>query len=149
MAMYDEISAGAVLHIVDENFEIKYLVLNYSYGHWDFPKGNIENGETEIETIKREVMEETAINDIILIEGFRQQISYRYRKKSKIVNKTVIYYLAETRTKKVVLSFEHINFAWLDFNQALEKLSFENSKKVLKNANEFLAKSKIKNIKSN
>ena len=149
MAMYDEISAGAVLHIVDENFEIKYLILNYSYGHWDFPKGNIEYGETEIETIKREVMEETAINDIKIIEGFRQQISYRYRKKSKIVNKTVIYYLAETRTNKVVLSFEHINFAWLDFNQALEKLSFENSKKVLKNANEFLAKSKIKNRKSN
>ena len=149
MAMYDEISAGAVLHIVDENFEIKYLVLNYSYGHWDFPKGNIENGETEIETIKREVMEETAINDIILIEGFRQQISYRYRKKSKIVNKTVIYYLAETRTKKVVLSFEHINFAWLDFNHALEKLSFDNSKKVLTNANEFLTTSKINNINTN
>ncbi|MBA3284058.1 MAG: NUDIX domain-containing protein [Nitrosopumilus sp.] len=147
--MYDEISAGAVLHIVDENFEIKYLVLNYSYGHWDFPKGNIECGETEIETIKREVMEETAINDIKLIEGFRQQISYRYRKKSEKVNKTVIYYLAETRTNKVVLSFEHINFAWLDFNHALEKLSFDNSKKVLRNANEFLTTSKINNINTN
>lgn len=149
MAMYDEISVGAVLHIVDENFEIKYLILNYSYGHWDFPKGNIESGETEIETIKREVMEETAIDEIKLIEGFRQQISYRYRKKSKIVNKTVIYHLAETRTNKVVLSFEHINFAWLDFNLALEKLSFDNSKKVLRNANEFLITSKINNINTN
>ena len=147
--MYDEISAGAVLHIIDENFEIKYLILNYSYGHWDFPKGNIESGETETETIKREVMEETAINDLKLIEGFRQQISYKYRKKSKIVNKTVIYYLAETRTNKVVLSFEHINFAWLDFNQALEKLSFDNSKKVLRNANEFLTATKINNINTN
>ena len=149
MAMYDEISAGAVLHIIDENFEIKYLILNYSYGHWDFPKGNIESGETEIETIKREVMEETAINDLKLIEGFRQQISYKYRKKSKIVNKTVIYYLAETRTNKVVLSFEHINFAWLDFNHAIEKLSFDNSKRVLRNANEFLTTSKINNINTN
>ena len=149
MAMYDEISAGAVLYIIDENFEIKYLILNYSYGHWDFPKGNIEGGETEIETIKREVMEETAINDIKLIEGFRQQISYKYRKKSKIVNKTVIYYLAETRTNKVVLSFEHINFAWLGFNHALEKLSFDNSKKVLRKANEFLTTSKINNINTN
>jgi 8-oxo-dGTP pyrophosphatase MutT (NUDIX family) len=149
MAMYDEISAGAVLHTIDENFEIKYLILNYSYGHWDFPKGNIERGETEIETIKREVMEETAINDIKLIEGFRQQISYKYRKKSKTVNKTVIYYLAETRTNKVVLSFEHINFAWLDFNHASEKLSFDNSKKVLRNANEFLTTSKINNINTN
>jgi bis(5'-nucleosidyl)-tetraphosphatase len=139
MAMYDEISAGAVLHLMDENFEINYLILNYSYGHWDFPKGNIESGETEIDTIKREVMEETGIMDIKLIEGFRQQISYKYRKKSKLVHKTVIYYLAETKSNKVVLSFEHVNFAWLNFNSALNKLSFENSKKVLKNAKEFLS----------
>jgi 8-oxo-dGTP pyrophosphatase MutT (NUDIX family) len=146
MAMYDEVSAGAVLHIMDENFEIKYLILNYSYGHWDFPKGNIELGETETETIKREVMEETGIEDIKLIEGFRQQISYKYRKKSKLVNKSVIYYLAETNSNKVMLSFEHINFAWLNFNDALEKLSFDNSKRVLKNAKEFLSNTKVNNI---
>jgi len=144
--MYDEVSAGAVLHIIDENFEIKYLILNYSYGHWDFPKGNIELGETETETIKREVMEETGIEDIKLIEGFRQQISYKYRKKSKLVNKSVIYYLAETNSNKVMLSFEHINFAWLNFNDALEKLSFDNSKRVLKNAKEFLSNTKVNNI---
>jgi bis(5'-nucleosidyl)-tetraphosphatase len=139
MPMYDEISAGAVLHVMDKNFEINYLILNYSYGHWDFPKGNIESGETEIETIKREVMEETGIIDIKLIEGFRQQISYKYRKKSKLINKTVIYYLAETKSNKVVLSFEHVNFAWLNFKDALDKLSFDNSKRVLKNAKEFLS----------
>jgi bis(5'-nucleosidyl)-tetraphosphatase len=139
MPMYDEISAGAVLHVMDKNFEINYLILNYSYGHWDFPKGNIESGETEIETIKREVMEETGIIDIKLIEGFRQQISYKYRKKSKLVNKTVIYYLAETKSNKVVLSFEHVNFAWLNFKDAFDKLSFDNSKRVLKNAKEFLS----------
>ena len=139
MPMYDEISAGAVLHVMDKNFEINYLILNYSYGHWDFPKGNIESGETEIETIKREVMEETGIIDIKLIEGFRQQISYKYRKKSKLVNKTVIYYLAETKSNNVVLSFEHVNFAWLNFKDALDKLSFDNSKRVLKNAKEFLS----------
>ncbi len=144
MPMYDEISAGAVLHVMDKNFEINYLILNYSYGHWDFPKGNIESGETEIETIKREVMEETGIIDIKLIEGFRQQISYKYRKKSKLVNKTVIYYLAETKSNNVVLSFEHVNFAWLNFKDALDKLSFDNSKRVLKNAKEFLSN----NIKS-
>ena len=105
--MYDAVSAGAVLHTMDENFETKYLILNYSDGHGDFPKGNIEFGETEIETIKREVMEETGIEDIKLIEGFRQQVSSnKYRKKSKLVNKSVIYYLAETTSNKVILSFD-------------------------------------------
>ena len=61
-----------------------------------------------------------------------------------MVNKTVIYYLAETKSNKVVLSFEHVNFAWLNFEDALDKLSFDNSKRVLKNAKEFLSN----NIKS-
>ena len=132
--MYDEISAGAVLYLVDENSEITYLILNYNYGHWDFPKGNMEIGETEIDTVFREVSEETGIKDLQIINGFRQQISYKY----KLVSKAVIYYLAETKSKKVVLSFEHINFEWQTFEQALQKLSFENSKRVLRMANEFL-----------
>ena len=136
--MYDEISAGAVLYLNDEGPEIRYLILNYSYGHWDFPKGNIEEGETELETVFREISEETGITDIQIVEGFRQQISYKYRKKSKLVNKAVIYYLAETKSKQVVLSFEHNNFGWFSFDQALIKLSFENSKKVLRSANQLL-----------
>lgn len=136
--MYDEISAGAVLYLNDEGPEIKYLILNYSYGHWDFPKGNIEEGETELDTVFREISEETGITDIRIIQGFRQQISYKYRKKSKLVNKAVIYYLAETKSKQVVLSFEHNNFGWYTFDQALVKLSFENSKKVLRSANQVL-----------
>ena len=139
MAMYDEISVGSVLYILDANLNVNYLILNYSYGHWDFPKGNIENGESEIDTIKREIMEETGIIDIKFMDGFRQQISYRYKKKFKLVNKSVIYYIVETKSNKVVLSFEHVDFAWLNFNDALNRLSFDNSKKILKNANEFLS----------
>ena len=143
MTMYDEISVGSVLYILDTTFNVNYLILNYSYGHWDFPKGNKENGESELDTIKREIMEETGITDIKFIDDFRQQISYRYKKKFKLVNKSVIYYIVETKSNKVVLSFEHVNFAWLNFNDALNRLSFDNSKKILKNANEFLS-SKIK-----
>lgn len=136
--MYDETSAGAVLYSINDKSEPDYLILNYSHGHWDFPKGNIEKGETELETVRREISEETGINDIKIIDGFKQEISYKYRKKSKLINKMVIYYLAETKLRNVTLSFEHINFEWLNFDKALEKLSFENSKRVLKMANVYI-----------
>ena len=145
MTMYDEISAGSVLYNLDNDFNIIYLILNYSYGHWDFPKGNVENKESEMDTIKREIMEETGITDIKFIDGFRQQISYKYKKNSKLINKSVIYYIVETRSKKVELSFEHVDFKWLNFIDALNRLSFDNSKKILRNANEFLSL----NIKKN
>jgi bis(5'-nucleosidyl)-tetraphosphatase len=147
MTIYDEISVGSVLYILDANFNVNYLILNYSYGHWDFPKGNIEDGESELATIKREIMEETGITDIKFIDEFREQISYRYKRKFKLVNKSVIYYIVETKSNKVVLSFEHVDFAWLNFIDALNRLSFDNSKKILKNANEFLS-SKIKKNQS-
>ena len=50
----EERSAGAVLFSLDSKVgEIEYLLLNYAAGHWYFPKGNIENGEDEIQTARR------------------------------------------------------------------------------------------------
>lgn len=148
--MYDEISAGAVLYFINERSEPEFLILNYSHGHWDFPKGNMEKGETEIDTVRREVQEETSINDINIIEGFRNQISYKYRKKGKLVNKSVIYYLAQAKAQTVKLSFEHINYIWLKFDDALAKLSFENSKMVLMKAKDYIFKNNLaKGIQAN
>jgi 8-oxo-dGTP pyrophosphatase MutT (NUDIX family) len=60
-----ERSAGAVIFSFDSVLgKIEYLLLNYAAGHWDFPKGNIENGEDEIQTARREIQEETGICDV-------------------------------------------------------------------------------------
>lgn len=148
--MYDEISAGAVLYFINIKLEPEYLILNYSHGHWDFPKGNMEIGETEIDTVKREIQEETSIDNINIIDGFRNQISYKYRKKGKLVNKCVIYYLAQTETQAVKLSFEHIDYIWLKYDDALSRLSFENSKLVLIKAKEYISNNNlIKRIETN
>ena len=47
--MIKEHSAGAVLYGHFVNDETKFLLLHYASGHWDFPKGNVEAGETELE----------------------------------------------------------------------------------------------------
>jgi hypothetical protein len=46
----------------------------------------------------------------------------------------------ESGTKDIKLSFEHVNFAWLTYEGAMEKLTFKNARDVLRKAQDFLAK---------
>lgn len=132
------------------NNKIKYLLLNYRGGHWDFPKGHSGKNENDEETLRREVAEETGIQDLEIIPDFKKQIRYFYRAKDnekierkqngKSINifKKAIFYLAETKTEDVQTSFEHLGYVWLNYSDALERLTYKNAKNVLKKAQEFL-----------
>ncbi len=136
--MPKETSAGAVIFRRDG--EKKYLLLRYESGHWDFPRGAIEAGEKEEETVRREAKEETEISDLIFLPNFREKIFWFYKKEGRTIYKEAIFYLAETKTEEVELSEEHIDFKWLPFEQAMDLITFPNGKKVLQKANDFLNK---------
>ena len=138
--MKREKSAGAIVFRKDK--EIKYLLLHYEAKHWDFPKGNVEEKETDTETVKREIAEETGITDVEIIQGFKERIQYYYKLKNELINKEVIFYLAKTNTEKVKLSFEHIGYIWLSYDKAINKLTYKNAKDILKKAHEFLKTNK-------
>jgi len=139
-----EKSSGAI--IFRKNKKIEYLLLHYPSSakaprdYWDFPKGNIEKGEKIEETAKREIKEETGIEDIKFIEGFKDWIKYFFKVKDKNIFKIVTFLLAETKEKKVKISWEHIGFEWLPYERASERLTFKNTKEILKKANAFLKK---------
>lgn len=138
--MPKETSSGIVVFINKEG-KRHYLLLHYQPGHWDFPKGHIEKGETEQDTALRETKEETGIDNLKIIPGFRQEIKYYFRAQGRTIFKTVSFYLAESQTDKVTLSGEHIGYKWLAFEEALKQLSFKNAKEILKKANDFCQKS--------
>jgi bis(5'-nucleosidyl)-tetraphosphatase len=117
-----------------------FLLLHYKEKHWDLPKGHIEKGETLEETTKREVKEETGISNIEILPKFKETIKYFFKWNDKNVMKFVTFFLAETKEKEVKLSDEHIGFEWLEFEAALEKLTFKNAKEILKKANDLLSK---------
>ena len=139
--MPKELSCGAVI-FRRTNSEIKYLLLHYGMGHWGFVKGHVEKGESEIDTVVRETKEETGITDLRFIPGFREKITYFYRMNGKTNFKRVIFFLAETRTSDVKLSFEHVGYDWLSFEDAYQRLTFKNSKEVLAKAHKFLKTTK-------
>jgi bis(5'-nucleosidyl)-tetraphosphatase len=134
--MLHEKSCGAVVFF--KNVQVKYLLLQYEAGHWDFVKGNVEPNESEAETALRELKEETSIAATQLIEDFRERIQYFYRRQGETIQKEVVFYLIQADTEQVELSFEHVGYAWLDYPDALEKLTFKNAKDVLQKAHAFL-----------
>lgn len=139
-----EKSAGAIV-FKREGGKTLFLLLHYpSAGrgakkdYWDLAKGHIEKGEKTEDTVKREIKEETGLDDIKIIEGFKEIIKYFFRADGKNILKFVTFYLAETQQKNIKISDEHIGFAWLPYEQALEGLTFKNAKQVLGKANKFL-----------
>jgi len=132
----EEKSAGAVVYR-DGGDQRMYLLLQNA-GRWDFAKGGIEKGESELQTVIREVKEETGLQRIRIVPGFRKVIEYFYRREGKNIHKQVIYLLASTEEEKVKISFEHQGFGWFPYGEALERASYENSKKTLAEAERFL-----------
>lgn len=136
-----ETSAGAIIYRIDgKSKKPKYLLLHYGSGHWDFVKGHIEGSETEEEALRREAEEESGLTDLKILPGFREKISYFYKKDGKTIPKDVIFFLAETAAaeKDVKLSFEHSDYLWLEFAAAAKKITYQSSRKVLEKADRFL-----------
>jgi len=134
----EERSAGAVV-FRDAGFDGRSYLLLLNAGHWDFPKGNREAGETELQTVFREVKEETGLSRISIVPGFRRVIEYYYRRSGKNVHKQVVYLLASTTDAEVRISKEHQGFGWFPYTEAVQRASFDNSKTILGEAEKFIS----------
>jgi len=133
----DEESAGIVFFRKTKD-GINFLLLNYPSGHWDLVKGHIEINEKPRDAAIRESKEETGITDIKFIDGFKEDIEYYFKHDNQNIHKKVTFFLSETKQEKIILSDEHIDFTWLDFDEAVKKTTFETAKNILKKANDLL-----------
>jgi len=142
-----ERSAGAVV-FRRENGKILYLLLEYRHKseYCGFPRGGIEPGESEKEAALREIREETGL-EVEFVEGFKEVMHWFYRRDGEIVSKKVVLFLAEAKSDKVILSEEHEGYEWLPFEEAIDKLKFENSRAVLRKAQDFLFKLERKSLR--
>lgn len=135
-------SAGIVLfHKGPEG--LRYLVLQYVGGHWDFAKGKIEAGETMKEAALRELHEETGLTAQIA-DGYEQSLSYMFKdQQGNLIHKRVTFFVGESPKTEVILSREHQGYLWLPYEQARERVTFENAREVLKTAHAFIKKERL------
>ena len=140
-----ELSSGALVFRRTKQ-GIVWLALHYVAGHWDFPKGHVEKGESMVDAARREVFEEAGIKNLKFYPEFKQSTQYFFNaakytgaSKKQMTFKKVVFHLAETSENQIKTSFEHLEGKWLTTEEALEALTFKDAKKILQSANEFLS----------
>ena len=111
------------------------LIKNKRSAHWGFPKGHIEHGETEMDTAKREVLEETGLH-IELIPNFVEKSEYSIQGK---IEKSVALFLAKTNDTQTIIQKEEIeDYIWLEYEKAKKLLKFENDISIIDKADKYL-----------
>ena len=128
--MYEK-SCGAVVYRRHHgNLEI-LLIKHIHSGHWSFPKGHTEEGESETETATREIKEETGI-DVLIDPTFRETVTYFPKKDTQ---KVVVYFLARAKSFDVIPAEGEIAEArWVDFGYAANLLLYENDRTIVAKA---------------
>ena len=126
-----EKSCGAVV-FREKDGQVEFLLVKNKNGrHWGFPKGHVEDGETEEETALREIKEETGLS-VAILPGFRETSEYRPYGKIK---KQVVFFAARAQNEEVTIQQAEIDrFQWADFSQAMQRFRYENDQRVLKSA---------------
>lgn len=134
-AMNYEKSCGVVIYRkINKNIEY-LLICQKNDSHWGFPKGHVEDGETEEETAVREVYEETGLK-VSLLDNFRVTDKYFVKRATM---KEVVFFIGIPYVGDVIMQPEEIDdYKWLDREKALSVLTYESSKKIIVKAEEFL-----------
>lgn len=126
--------------------KIYYLILKRKlhWNGWEFPKGGINFSETKQHAIKREIKEETGLK-ILKIKKFNVSGKYRYNQiypdRKGIAGQKFFLYAVKVNIGKVKIDrIEHSGYKWLEFKEAIKKLTWPNQKRCLKIVNKWLNK---------
>ena len=134
--MIYEKSCGFVAYREKDDIRL-YLIIRASNGEYGFPKGHMELNESERETAIRELKEETNV-EAQVIDGFRRQIEYKFPNKTNVMKQSV-YFLGKCTAVDVVCQESEVSeVLFVPIEAALELLSFEDTKNILKEADIYL-----------
>ena len=133
-----ETSAGGVIYRW-RGAEAHVLLIRDRYQHWGFPKGHLEGAETAAAAALREVAEETGLTELRL--GPRlHTIDWFFRFRGRLIHKYCHFFLIESPAGETCPEVDEgiTECVWLPLTQAIESISYDNARDVLKRAAELL-----------
>ncbi|MBP9820641.1 NUDIX domain-containing protein [Candidatus Saccharibacteria bacterium] len=125
-------SGGIVWRKDDKTGKVEILLVKDAKERWTIPKGHIEPGETARQTAEREIREETGLQEMRVM-NWLGKINFQYRRQQSLVLMTTQIYLVEALGDTNNLQKEEWmkGIGWLDFNDALEKIEYEDIGKLM------------------
>ncbi len=131
-----ETSAGGVVFRRTDGVAT-FLLIRDSYKNWGFPKGHLEPGEPPADAARREVAEETGLDELLL-HGPIKVIDWYFRFRGKTIHKYCHFFLFESRRGEPVPQVDEGITAcvWYPLDDALKTISYDNARDVLRSAAE-------------
>ena len=133
--MKREKSCGALVYRYEGDRLMLLLLRHRHGGHWSFPKGHVELGETEVQTAEREVQEETGLR-VKVDDGFGAENAYMTRADTR---KQVVYFIATADDQPLVAQRGEVReVRWEPVEKAPRRLTYAGDREILKNAYAYL-----------
>lgn len=136
--MYKKEQSCGIIPFFKKGQNYYFLIVKHNSWHRWFPKWHVELNESEVQTAKRELYEETGIENTVVIDNIKFLEKYMVSIEWKIVEKTVLYFLwivsIDINTKIIIKDDEVSEYKIDTYDNVQKYLTYDSAKIILKEA---------------
>jgi ADP-ribose pyrophosphatase YjhB (NUDIX family) len=125
-------SGGIIFRRNQKTNQLEILLIQDAKNRWTIPKGHVEEGEEPKDTAKREIQEETGLQEMKVM-NWLGKVNFRYRRGHTLVLMTMHIYLVQGQGDTDKLSGEDwlSDIKWLPAQDAMDKIAYEDIGKLI------------------